>query len=302
MINIDSNGEEKEKILITGGTGFIGSHLIKSLNPSNIILLKRTTSDTFRIAELLPKIRFYNIDEISLKQVFEENNILGIIHLATDYGKTKINLQSMLEANICLPNKLLDFGVKSGVSFFINTHTFANNRYSLYSAMKHSFLDIARYYAYNNYDLKFVNMKLEYVYGPMDDDSKFIPFIFKNMLSGRSINATKCEQRRDFIFIDDVISAYRKVLDKIDDFNSGFTEFEIGLGNSISIKDFVSIIERAWGKSANINYGKIPYNKNEIFESHSENTCTSNLLSWEPQFDYSSGIKEMIKYYEGNGK
>lgn len=294
------NKLKDKKILITGATGFLGSHLLPTLIEKgyDVIILKRSFSNTWRIQNVLSQIKSYDIDKTDMKKIFDENEIGGIIHLATDYGKKKDNnIIQMFKANIELPAQLLNSCTKYRIKFFINTHTFANNKYSLYSATKSAFTEIARYFA-ANYQVKFINMRLEYMYGEKDDYTKFVPFTIKNILGGKEIKATKGEQKRDFIYVKDVVNAYIKVLSSLEKFIYEFIEFEIGTGNSISLRDFVSEIEEEVNKKANIKWGKISYSKNEIFDSKADTRKAKQYLGWFPKHDISSGLKKTIGWYK----
>lgn len=291
-----------KKILITGATGFLGSHLLPALIEKgyNIVILKRSFSNIWRIQNVLSQIKSYDIDKVSIKKIFDENKIGGIIHLATDYGrKNDNNIIQMIRANIELPAHLLDLGIKNKIIFFINTHTFWNSKYSLYSAMKNSFIEIAKYFS-ANFNVKFINMKIEHMYGEKDEYSKFIPFVIKNILEDKKIKVTKGEQKRDFIYVNDVADAYLKVLNNLGNLNNNFIEFEIGTGESISLRDLLSKIEEVINKKANknIKWGAIPYKKNEIFDSKANIEKAKNILGWYPNYDISNGLKRTINWYK----
>lgn len=291
-----------KKILITGATGFLGSHLLPALIEKgyDIIVLKRSFSNTWRIQNVTSKIKSYDIDKVDIKKIFDENKIAGIIHLATDYGRKNNNdIIQMSKANIEMPAKLLDLGCKHGVIFFINTHTFSNSKYSLYSAMKNSFIEIGKYFT-SNFKIKFINMKLEHMYGERDEYSKFIPFIIKNILEDKKIKVTKSEQKRDFIYVYDVVDAYLNALDNLGNLNDNFLEFEIGTGNSISLRDLLNKIEEIINKKANVNikWGAIPYKKNEVFDSKANIEKAKQYLGWSPKYDINSGLKKTIDWYK----
>jgi nucleoside-diphosphate-sugar epimerase len=299
LIKIHNKLKDK-KILITGATGFLGSHLLPALIEKgyDIIVLKRSFSNIWRIQNVISKIESYDIDKIDIKEIFNENDIEGIIHLATDYGKKNDNdIIQVSKTNIELPSKLLDLGTKYGISFFINTHTFWNAKYSLYSATKSAFIEIAKFYI-ANHKIKFVNLKLEHMYGEKDEYSKFIPFVIKNILEGKEIRATKGEQKRDFIYVHDVVDAYLKVLDNLGNLDDNFIEFEIGTGNSISLRDLLIKIEEVINKKANIKWGVIPYKKKEIFDSKANIEKAKNILGWYPNYDISNGLKRTINWYK----
>ncbi|MCD6398767.1 MAG: NAD-dependent epimerase/dehydratase family protein, partial [Candidatus Aenigmarchaeota archaeon] len=126
-------------ILLTGASGFLGSHLLPKLvkKDYNVIILKRSFSNTWRIKNIIPQLKSYDIDKMDIEKIFRENKINVIIHLATDYGKKNSNdVSQILKSNVELPTKLLKLGTKYGSSFFVNAHTSTNSEYTLYSAMK----------------------------------------------------------------------------------------------------------------------------------------------------------------------
>jgi len=287
-------------ILFTGATGFLGSHLLPNLIKKyyKVIILKRSFSNIWRIKSYGSQVKSYDIDKTNIEKAFQDNSVDVIIHIATDYGrKNNNNIVEMLEANVKLPSKLMDLGIKYGAKAFINTDTSTNSQYTLYSATKKAFLEIARFFA-ANYKLKFVNMVLEYMYGERDDNTKFIPFVIESILNGEEINATKGEQKRDFIYVRDVVNAYLKALDNLKSFNKGFVEFNIGTGQSISLRDFVNRVEKIIGKKANIKWGAIPYRKNEIFDSKADIDRAKKLLNWEPKTSLEDGLCNTVNWYK----
>ena len=107
-------------ILITGATGFLGSHITWTLfnEGFSIIILKRSFSDIWRIREIIDKIRYYDIDKVELEIPFKENEIDCIIHTATNYGKKREKISEIIETNVVFPLKLLE------IATFFNTDTF----------------------------------------------------------------------------------------------------------------------------------------------------------------------------------
>ena len=76
-------------ILLTGATGFLGSHLLKALvnKGYEVIALKRSTSDTWRLKGFESSFKSYDIDLVPLQKVFEDQYIDTIIHTACLYGR-----------------------------------------------------------------------------------------------------------------------------------------------------------------------------------------------------------------------
>ena len=99
---------------MTGATGFLGSNIVKKLITENynVIALKRSFSNTYRIDDIADKINFYNTDEVTLESIFTTNKIDIILHCATNYGRRDIEPLSLMQANLTMPLQLLELGKK----------------------------------------------------------------------------------------------------------------------------------------------------------------------------------------------
>lgn len=287
-------------ILLTGATGFLGSHLLPELikKEHKVIILRRSFSDDWRIKNYISQVKSYEIDKINIEKVFKDNKIDVIIHLATDYGRKNNNdIMKMIEPNIKLPSMLLDLAVKNRVKMFINSDTSFDSKYTLYSATKKAFLEMAKFFI-SNFDIKFVNMVLEYIYGEKDDVSKFVPFVIYNILKGKEIKATQGEQKRDFIYVKDVTNAYIAVLDSVKNFKENYIEFNIGTGKSISLRDFIKVVEKITEKKAKIKWGALPYRKCEVFDSKDDISNAKKILGWKPKTSLEDGLEKTIEWYK----
>ena len=120
-------------IVLTGATGFLGSHILKGLvhtNTYHVVVLKRSFSNLTRIANLLQRhdIEYLNVDleENTIKQRFSKGDISAVIHCATEYGRGRKPIANVLRANLIFPINLLDMCVEFGVdvlSILIPTST-----------------------------------------------------------------------------------------------------------------------------------------------------------------------------------
>ncbi len=290
-------------VWVTGATGFIGSHLVKRLvsqDKYNITILKRSNSNVWRIKDILSKVESYDIDKVNLKTFIENETVGLIVHLATNYGRSGESVEAIIESNITFPSTLIDIALKNGLKGFINTDTSVIDTYSFYASTKKAFLHLLNCF-HKERDLNVINLQLEYVYGPQDDDSKFIPYLIKGILDNRSVNASPGMQKRDFIFVDDVVDAYVKAIGLIEGMDKDFISLEIGRGESISLRDFAGIIENLTSKKSRINWRALPYRKNEIFDSRADIKKAKELLNWQPKHNLEEGLRKTIRWYlKGN--
>lgn len=282
-------------ILLTGGTGFLGSYIVKRLinEEFNVIVVKRSTSKLFRLESVVDKVIFYDLDAIRLDKIFQENAIDIIVHCATNYGRSSIPPTEIIQANLFLPLELLQLAKGYQVKSFINTDTLLDKRINSYSLSKKQFLEWLTSFSK---ELTCVNVALEHFYGPFDDRSKFVSKIILDLLNNVScIELTPGEQKRDFIYIDDVVDAFIKLIEFSLDISNGLYHYEIGTGETIEIRKFVKLINTLTAnKVTQLKFGTLPYRENEIMESCAD---LSSLLKlgWQPKISLIEGLKHTIE-------
>lgn len=280
-------------ILLTGATGFLGSHILRGIldrRHDNVIVLKRSFSNLFRIEDIIKsdRVKFYDVDKVDLKVIFQENKIDTIIHCATNYGRKDSDVMNILESNLMFPLKILKLGVLHGVKNFINTDTIIDKKINHYSLSKKQFLD---WLVDSSSQITAINLALEHFYGPFDNDSKFTTFIFHKLLENAvSIDLTKGEQKRHFIYIDDVVDAFIKILDDLNSIPKGYSSYEVSTEESISIKDFVELCKKITkNTSTNLNFGALPYRENELMDCKTDISALKKL-GWSPKTSLEVGI------------
>jgi nucleoside-diphosphate-sugar epimerase len=141
--------EIKETVLVTGGTGFLGSHIINCLLKKryNVILLKRSNSNTWRINGLIDNIKVYDIDADGIDRAFKDQHIDIIIHTACTYGKKNESMFLVAETNIMFGIRILEYALNYKVDTFFNTDSFFNTNSDLpkylntYSLSKRQFTE-----------------------------------------------------------------------------------------------------------------------------------------------------------------
>jgi nucleoside-diphosphate-sugar epimerase len=286
-----------QKVLLTGVTGFLGSRLAISLigNGCEVIALKRKYSSLDRIESILSKIHLFDIEDIDYSMIFKLHDKIDIvIHTATCYGRNNETPMEIFETNTGFPLKLLDAANIANVAKFINTDTKLDKYLNLYSLSKNHLLEWGRFYSMKR-KIEFINMRLEHFYGPNDDDSKFTSYVINNcLLNSSSLELTMGQQKRDFIFIDDVVSAYLTVINRRNQIGDNwFSEFEVGSGKPITIRKFVEMVYRMTGSKIVLEFGAIPYRVDEVMYSRANIKALTDL-GWKCKFNLTQGLKLTI--------
>jgi CDP-paratose synthetase len=285
-------------ILLAGSTGFLGSYLLKSFVESGytVIGLKRTNSNTYRIDEYLNKVTFYDIDKIELSNIFLNHQINLVVNTVTNYGRKDTKLSSIVDTNLMFGLKLLEESVNANVKGFVNTDTLLDRNINSYALSKAQLVEWMNFLS--NKSTKMVNIKIEHMYGPLDDENKFIYWLVKQLKQNvEKIDLTSGIQKRDFIYITDIVNAYETIIKNIDTF-SNFEEFELGTGNSIEVKHFIEkIVQESKLKqevSTNLNFGVIDYRDNENMNMQVDITKLKKL-GWKPKVSIEDGIKIILE-------
>ena len=287
------------KILLTGSTGFLGSHLLEKLVDLNhsVICLKRESSSLKRVEHLNNRATWVDIETTDFNKIFLSNKIDCIVHCATDYGRKKIDPFQTIEANLILPLKLLHASTltpKKDLPVFINTDTVLDKRINHYSLSKDQFVDWLKTYSEKTIVL---NLAIEHFYGPMDDESKFTSFIIRELIDNKKkvIDLSEGKQKRDFIYIDDVVEAFIALMDNLNNFNKSFYHFEVGSNDLVTIKEFVKLVKRLCkNKNTELNFGALPYRTNEVMLSKTD-TAFLRSIGWSPKVSLENGLKQTIK-------
>ncbi|MGD8778956.1 MAG: NAD-dependent epimerase/dehydratase family protein [Ignavibacteria bacterium] len=285
-----------KSILITGVNGFLGSNLAYKLSKNyKIIGLEHPSTCSNKLP--IDTLKYYYYNEGIQKDIFIENEIFAVLHAATVYGRGNSVLDNLLHTNILLPVSIYELANKYNTKLFLNTDTFFNNEKRNYEYLEN--YTLSKKHALDWLRLirdkcKIVNMKIFHMYGPNDSPSKFIPQMINLMIKNKKqIELTAGEQKRDFIYIDDVVRAYEIVLSNYEKIAENYKEYQLGTGVSITIKELISFIKKASKSKSKLIFGALPYRKNEIMDSIANNEELIRL-GWQSTFSVQKGIKEIL--------
>ena len=280
-------------ILLTGATGFLGSHLLKALvnKGYEVVVLKRSTSNMWRLKGFENTFKSYNIDQVPLRKAFEEQYIDTIIHTACVYGRKGESIQQILETNLMFGIELLNTGT------FFNTGTLLYKYLNYYALSKKQFeewLQLA------SDKIQVVNLKLEHMFGEQDGNDKFTSWILNELQQEKNIiPLTAGTQKRDFIYIDDVVSAYLTCLEQAPQLKA-FNDIEVGTGVLTPVKTFVTLVKNTLEKlkgspiETQLNFGALPYREGEIMEPQVDNSMLCSL-GWQPKRSLEENIEQFVK-------
>ena len=268
------------KLFITGGTGFVGSHFIDKVQNLDyqIVCQKRVRSST-RI-----KLREDHVwVSGNLDQDFSTDFIGcdALIHFAASgVSPRNANLNDVIKINTLDSYKLIESAVDNNINKFLilgtsDEYGSSCSRYdyipisaplrpiSNYAASKAAFFQLLNNLTYEK-KIKVIYVRLFNTFGIGQYKGNLWPSLRHAALSGEDFDLTPGEQIRTFIPIEDAVNELIKKLD-FSSMNKGELIIKhIGGNEPRSIKSFVQEWWNVWGANSRLNFGAIPYRKNEI--------------------------------------
>ena len=146
---------------------------------------------------------------------------------------------------------------------------------------------------HSNYAFPTVVVRPGNLFGPFQGKTKFIPYIIDNLKKGDPLNVTPCEQKRDFIYVDDFAWVISRLLEN---YNKAVGEIiNVSSGESISLKEIIESCRKALGSVSQVNYGALPYRENEMMDLKCSVVKLESIIGQPIRFDVSKRILELIQ-------
>jgi CDP-abequose synthase len=287
---------DRPSVLITGATGFIGSYLVRRLlsDGYKVFAVSRKLDQSFTHPCLIWVTWNSYFNDIPKNEV-----IYAVLNLATTYGHNSESETDIFNSNVELPIKLFRYAIAMGAKKIINTDSFFGKpaydyqHLKTYISSKNQLVEHAKGLIKDK-QISFINLRLEHVFGANDGQNKFVTSLIRNFyLKNKRIALTDGMQKRDFVYVDDVVRAYVAVLSNQN--INGFTEYEVGSGKSIELKQFcLKLAEEFNVPSSILNFGELEHRANEIMDSSAD---ISPLVSigWHPKWDLTSALSDLVK-------
>lgn len=296
-----------KRILITGGTGFIGYHLSKRCIKLGWSVTS-LSSNSPKTNKKIQGVKYIKVDIRDKKKLFKiKKDFDYIVNLAgyVDHSNKKKTLESHYIgcknlASLFLNKKIKKFvQVGSSIEYGksrspqIENKKNSQSTFSIYGKAK---LLSTKYLMaiYKKEKFPATVIRLYLVYGPKQDINRVIPITIKNALLDKKFNCSTGLQFRDFIYIDDVINAILKTLKNI---KTNGEIINIGSNKPVRIKDLIIRICSLVGSGKPI-FGKIKLRKDEIKSLYPNINKAHKILRWRPKISLNTGLKRTIKYYK----
>jgi nucleoside-diphosphate-sugar epimerase len=309
---------KREKVLITGGTGFIGSNLIFRLfSRYSCHLLIREESNLWRLKTVSNKIKIYKIDYFNtqkLEALVKKINPDYIIHLGSYGGSSdQENLETIVKTNIQFTVNLLTATKNLNYKAFLNTGSSSEYGFkkkpmketdflepnSFYSATKASATYISKVFA-EHFNKPIVTIRPFSVYGPFESPNRFIPTIIKNLILKKEIKLTPGKIRRDFIYVDDLIDGYVALMKKAKKFKGKV--FNLGTGKEYTNMEIVQELFKVTNSKVPVKKGSFKKRNWDTEHWSADLNLVKSELGWQPRVSVREGLLKTYEWFLKNPK
>lgn len=304
------------KILVTGGAGFIGSHLVRQLMEAGDDVISLDNLST-GLRENLPKdarLEVMDTHDERVEDLFREEHFDAVVHLAaqTLVSDSMTDPQNDMYQNIAGTVHILECCRKYGVQRVIFSssaatygdvdekalpvqETLPQIPLSFYGLTK---MTVEKYLALYHlaFGIHYVVLRFANVYGERQGDGGeggVISIFAKRLAQGKGITIFgNGKQTRDFVYAGDIARGIRKALTT----ENADTCYNLSTQEETSLNDLVDILSRITGKEITPDYG--PVREGDIYRSALSNEKAVKNLHWIPEVSLEEGLKRTYEYFQ----
>ncbi len=312
-------------ILVTGGAGFIGSHLCERLLEEDHSVICLDNFDSYYD----PNLKIRNVEEISKKypgpftmvtgdirncdhltETFKKNRIDVVFHLAARAGVRPSIADPILYEDVNLRGTITLLEVCKGLGmkdfiFASSSSVYGENQRVPFSETDLDIQPISPYgatkragellcYSYHHlYGIHIACLRIFTAYGPRQRPEMAIHKFTRLIDRGEKIPVYgDGSSRRDYTYIDDLIDGMMAVLQR----HKGYEIYNLGESRTTSLMELVNLIEEALGKKANIEM--LDSQPGDVSITYADITKARQMLNYQPKFSMEEGIRRFVEWYK----
>lgn len=314
------------RILVTGGAGFIGSHVVDRIlaEKHQVIVIDDFNSyynPEFKRQNVLEHWKHPNyqliegdICDLNVVRLAFAKGVDAVIHLAARAGVRasvqdpflyqRVNVQgtlNVLEAVREFKVKKMTFGSTSSVYGLNSKVPFAETDLTLnvaapYAATKLAGEALCRAYAHL-YEIDMAVLRFFSVYGPRGRPDMAIYQFSERILKDQAIPFFgDGSSRRDYTYVDDIVQGVVATLSQ----KIGYEIFNLGEAETVSLNDLIKHLEKVWGKKAKLD--RLPDQLGDMPQTYADISKAQKILGYKPQTKIVDGIARFAAWFEKEGR
>lgn len=303
------------RVIITGGTGFVGSNLTRRLlhDGHEVHLLVRRGYTSWRISAIRSDVHLHILDlheKDALSSTVRRIRPDWIFHLAAYGGNaSEKDCYRMVEANIVGTINLVEVCLKTGFEAFVNTGSSSEYGFkdcapsetewlepnSHYAVTKASASLFCRYTAQSQ-NVLMPTLRLYSVYGPYESPSRLFPKLITLGLKGELPPLVSPETSHDFVYVDDVIDAYFLAA-KTPNQEPGAI-YNVGTGVQTTLREVVAVARRLMKIPVEPVWGSMPSRQWDTQTWVADIRKIEKKLGWQPRNTFEEGLRQMVNWHK----
>ena len=305
---------ESKQILITGGAGFIGSHLARRLTQTGAAVLIADNCFAGRESLVPEEAQFEQVDirKNDLRETVREFDPDGIVHLAALHHipYCNANPEEAFQVNVMGTRNLLAAARElSGLETMVfassaavyppreeaNSEVSETGPGDIYGRTKLIGEDLMRLFQRET-GVPTTSARLFNVYGPDETNEHLIPAVLKQVRAGdRTIELGNLTPKRDFVHVSDVSRGLATLLEGTE---SGYTTYNIGTSTEYSVREVVEKTSEALGEEIEIVQAQDRVRESDRPHLKSDITRIRADHGWEPEVEFVDGLRELVEQEE----
>jgi nucleoside-diphosphate-sugar epimerase len=299
------------RCLVTGATGFFGSHLTRLLvrRGYEVAILMRAESDPWRIADLLPDVSVIPGDLSDLRPIAQpivDWRPDAVLHLAWQGVQSRFRNDAVQSDNIRAAAQLLSIAHEAGCRTWIGFGSQAEYGpkqaairesdppapTSLYGMAKLATMEMTRSVS-ALFSMRWIWFRIFSLYGPADEPSWMLPSLIQQLLRREVPSLTAGTQLWDYLYVEEAAEAVARVLET----STAEGLFNLGSGQARPLRQIVEEVRDVIDPSLSLKFGEVPFRSDQVMHLEADVTRLQETIGWHPGADFSAGLRQTVAWH-----
>jgi nucleoside-diphosphate-sugar epimerase len=296
-----------KRVLVTGGTGFVGANLVRRLlaDGHDVAVLAKKETDAWRLADVSTKVHWLHagLDRSdALEDALGEVKPQWIFHLAAHGAYSwQRDGAAISKTNVLGTANLLEACLEAGFEAFVNTGSSSEYGFKDHAPKEDEALEPTGPYAVakaaatlyctqaaRSTGARIATLRLYSVYGPWEEPRRFIPQLVARGLEGALPPLASPQTARDYVYVDDVTAAFVAVA--TGDFEPGAV-FNVGTGRQTTLEDAVDLARRVLHVEVEPDWGSMADRSWDTSTWVADSSRLQDQLGWRPATELEQGLR-----------
>jgi len=302
-----------KRIILTGGTGFVGANLARRLlrDGHELHLLVRPNCQPWRLEEIRADLRLHELhlhDAEAVARALSEIRPDWVFHLAVHGAYSwQTDWEQMVRTNIHGTMSLVSACLNTGVEALVNTGSSSEYGFKDHAPAESEPLEPNSHYAVTkaaatlfcrhtaqSRRVHLPTLRLYSVFGPYEDPGRLLPNLIRHGLRGELPPLADPEVARDFVYVDDVVEAY--LLAATVRTPEWGPIYNVGTGAQTTLREAVEVARQVMRLAAEPAWNAMPNRHWDANVWVSDNRKLRSQLGWQPRFTFAEGFRRMLDW------